>query len=159
MKSQLMYTTNPFDPNMIDPISNFKRRLKPTGGMWTCDMEVDDGKVTTEWASFVVEELPSSYRHKLDNCTKFIPKKGLKILNLVSVYDVEKYLYLPPNYEYHKLIDWEALAREYDGVHVEMGRYDNDIEYMVGGWDISSTLWLRPDWYESYSVIYRTEVE
>ena len=158
MKNQLMYTVEPFDPNRFDPITNQIKWLKPTGGMWTCDLMVEDGKVFSEWVPFVTDELPSRFRRKLNNCTKFVPRKGLKILEATTIYDIEQYLYLPPKYEYHKHVDWEKIGKEYDGVHVEMGRFDDTVEFLFAGWDISSTLWLNPDWYESYSVIYQTDV-
>lgn len=152
------YGCSKFDKEKFTPISNRMMSNKPHGGLWSCptkDFDID-WKTWSEHNEFALGKLEEHF--------DFILKDNAKILEIKDIKDLEKLpkVYVVDN-ELRSIldrdsmnmdIDFEALAKDYDGMMVWMYR-SIDIEpeimsfdgiyYKMYGWDVDTLLVFNPD--------------
>jgi hypothetical protein len=124
---------------------------EPVGGLWTSTLE----KGSSAWIDFVKNEIGGGVSRGAIFSTK-----GAKVYHINSKEDYESLkkrfkrepktytekLIMPRN----GLLDWEAISKVYDAVHVSDAEKiclmrSNDYVDELASWDIESTLWLNSD--------------
>jgi hypothetical protein len=130
----------------MDPISNKDYFNKPHGGLWTSTYRPethDSGWVEwCHWNDFGDVDSKSWYL--------LTPKADPNIYTIRSLDDLCRLLQeysvpLPrPGFERHYL-DFEALSKVYDGIHLtQEGQMETHLSFPENlyGWDCESTLWF-----------------
>lgn len=158
------YGSQKFDPKAFIPISNKMFSNKPSGGLWACPT-VDVDISWDQWSrdnEFCTDKLKEYFDFKL--------KRGAKILIIKNIKDLDKLPRVKSSDEHKDIIDWmkridsnilgqddidfEELAKNYDGIMVWMYR-SKDIDttkrlfdgmyYRMYGWDVDTLLVFNPD--------------
>ena len=131
----------------IKPVEN-ESFVKPRYGLWTSTYRPHN-KYASAWVEWCVTEMPKWIKNK--------PAILLEVKDYIKVFEIdtqhqlqELYALFPSKLGFKtyslKFIDWERVAKYYDGVHLtEAGqwrtRYSKPIN--LNGWDCESTLWFR----------------
>ena len=119
------------------------------GVLWTSSIrdDIDGGK--TDWEEFVDSE---QFDKPIKDSFVVAPEDDAKILSIESEDDLQ---FLQENYassgpEDFVVIDWDAVSKDYDAVHVSeeaarelklAGVANNSAT--LDGWDVESTAWFR----------------
>jgi hypothetical protein len=126
--------------------------IKPAGGLWTSSF-LEDGSCA--WIGSEAWEWHSSHLEGEPRLFALEPAEGLEILEIDGPRDLDRALseweredleadVSSSLSEMYALLDFEALAEEYDGIHLS-GRGAATTRHSqpsLYGWDCESTLWL-----------------
>lgn len=155
-----------FDTNKVEIDLTVREHInKPMKAFWTSSVKTEEGYISSEWVDFCVYD----YHYGLEiRPIKyiFVPKKNLKIYTIDSVEDylspeLKKMKPLESRYSFDiRLIDYKAMKESgYDGIHftsngASLGHCCGDevpfdVQYALNAIDVESTVWFRPDWFES----------
>lgn len=169
-KTYIHFGSDHFDPNKFCPIKNDTYQIdgqtilgfgKPLdGGLWASPAPIRKG-LRTEWERFVIRELSEERKERLASSFRFTLKDDAKIIYVEKPEDVFK---LPGRYRFPQeditkpekdfmnkfiarfyeeyYIDFEELVKQgFDGIEIQM---NNDLRYVLYGWDVSSLLIFNP---------------
>lgn len=154
------YGSSKFDRDLFIPVTNMLLHNKPLGGLWACPTK-DVDATWYEWS--ITQDFKTE---KLDKHFDFTIKDNAKIL---VINDVEQLTDLPrtkipedlecviSSFSSNEDIDFETLAKEYDGMLVYIYRSKeapelfSGIFYKLYGWDVDSLLVFNPDIIEEVS--------
>lgn len=134
------YGSNKFDMKKFREIENIPEFAKPKGGLWAS--RIDTEYSWKEWCEnneFGLDKLKESFKFKL--------KEDAKILTIENHVQLEK---LPRNKnnkitrEIFIALDFEKLAKEYDGIEVLISK-DQELYWKLYGWDCDSILIMNPN--------------
>ena len=148
------FGSSKFDRELFNPIHNRPFSNKPFGGLWACPVE-DKDIDWEEWCrreEFNLESLEEHFDFTIKDDSKIMVIKDIKDLDkLPRVKNPEFIL------EYDIMnsnIDFEELAKEYDGIMVWIYR-SSDIDltrmsfdgiyYRMYGWDVDTLVVFNPD--------------
>ena len=148
------FGSNKFDRELFNPIHNRPFSNKPFGGLWACPVE-DKDIDWEEWCrreEFNLESLEEHFDFTIKDDSKIMVIKDIKDLDkLPRVKNPEFIL------EYDTMnsnIDFEELAKEYDGIMVWIYR-SSDIDltrmsfdgiyYRMYGWDVDTLVVFNQD--------------
>lgn len=143
LKTQLFLSVATPMPELFLPITN-AQFVKPRGGLWTSTY---DG-LTSAWVEWCVAEQYGSF----DTTRWFLltPAPAMRVLTVDSVADMtalyEQYVDRSIGLPFLNAIDFEAMARDYDAMHVtERGQHATHLSLPrnLYGWDCESTCWFR----------------
>lgn len=152
------YGHSKFDKDLFIPIHNREFSNKPSGGLWSCptkDVDID-WKTWSEGNDFALGKLKEHFDFKLKDSAKILEIKDIKDLDkLPRISDrsqLKQYIKLIDSM--NSDIDFEELAKEYDGIMVWMYR-SKDIDketrmfdgmyYRMYGWDVDTLVVFNPD--------------
>ena len=158
-----------FSPEKIFPekMGGFKGtdkvRNKPFGSFWTCPLKWDKWYGwTSDWVWF-----SESNYWDINVAIVFTPRKDVKVFTVDTLEDLKEISTLSTydgefKEERFKVISFESLIQKgYDGIHAteravrELHSSFAGEEYGIDSlycWDLESTAWFYPDWYESFYI-------
>lgn len=130
----------------LHPVGNYHDLPcgKPSGGVWTSTYTPLE-KTESDWLRFCTQEHPYwipayGYLYSPDPAARLFTIDSVSDLqSLVSEYGVRK-VCCPP-YE----IDWNAVARDYEGVHLTRSGLAAGEAHGLESWDAECTVWFRID--------------
>lgn len=128
------------------PVSNDRLPVnKPDGGRWTSTWLGD--ALGSAWVQWCLNKKESWLQ---GDCYLITPRSGARIYVIDSLEDAQvlPLAKLPPmfNSDYIQCIDWLAVSRDYDAVHLtEKGQEATHLSFPLNlyGWDCESTVWFR----------------
>jgi len=150
---RLQLHTGSFLAHEIDEVLN--GTTKPGGGFWTSTFH-PQAKYASDWVKFWTSLKFKFGIKDFEKAVLLEVSPEAKVCHIDGVADLEKLIFKYPRVSIDSLkripidrmssgtIDWEALARDYDGVHLtrnaaaeihEMDRF--------AGWDCESTCWFK----------------
>lgn len=148
MKPQLVLMNKQFDVRkVVFDLNDCRLGVKPMSALWTSSAFEEDGKVISGWYNFLRydwydEETAEAMR-------KFVlyPKGSVRVFEVNGREDAERLPWKDAGF-FGRAIDFKALAKEYDGLHLteegncklHMGEFNP--------WDVESTVWFNVDWIE-----------
>ena len=125
--------------------------VKPASALWTSSAFKEGSKVISEWYNFLRydwydEETAVSMRKFL-----LYPKENARVFEVNGREDADRLPWKDVVWEdvgFFRVIDFEALAKEYDGLHLtEEGNCRLHMSEF-NPWDVESTVWFNVDWIE-----------
>lgn len=150
------YGHSKFDKSLFCPISNREFSNKPYGGLWSCptkDVDVD-WKTWSEGNDFSLDRLKEHFDFKIKDSAKILEIKDIKDLDKLPRIRNERIRTLLEFDRMNSDIDFEELAKDYDGIMVWMYR-STDISYetklfdgmyyRLYGWDVDTLVVFNPD--------------
>ena len=150
------YGHSKFDKSLFCPISNREFSNKPHGGLWSCptkDVDVD-WKTWSEGNDFSLDRLKEHFDFKIKDSAKILEIKDIKDLDKLPRIRNERIRTLLEFDRMNSDIDFEELAKNYDGIMVWMYR-STDISYetklfdgmyyRLYGWDVDTLVVFNPD--------------
>lgn len=154
MQEYIHYGNKKFKEELFRPIKNIENFVKPNGGLWAS--RITKERPYGDWREWVdAEHFSNEFGEKYgrDNFFKFQLKKDA---NILTIKRAEELLALPKIGAIFPLpfvvLDFEKLAKEYDGIEVLMSEEDKlDLEIGKGlywelyGWDCDSLLVFNKD--------------
>ena len=127
---------------LVQPITN-RMFIKPDGGIWTSSYNEEFG---SDWIRWMHSE--QFYNNGHEDVYLLKPRDDAKIYTINSYTDLLHLIkqYPPIITVFGKFLDFEAIAKDYDGIHLTYDgeiatRYTDDID--LYGWDVECTLWFR----------------
>ena len=145
------YGSNRFEKDKFKPIRNPQQYFnKPCGGLWTCPINLEWG-----WKEFG-EQIG---RSNMDKSFELILDSD-KILEIYSEYSAQDLPMIefdtPDFYSHNQTLDFEALAKEYDALHMPEFAMEStdDLPYEFYGWDVETVLIFNPDVIKLHHEIY-----
>lgn len=158
MKPQLRLHLNKHGTPCADTFVDVenRRHAKPLGGFWTSTFDKEIGSAWLDWAR---QEIPRMVSKKTRGSYLLLPKSAnICIINCIGDARILEKKYPHPQLESlhtygrpEQLLDWEAIAKDFDAVHLThqgykeiedlAGEYDYDCSFF--SWDCESTLWFR----------------
>lgn len=124
-------------PLLMAPIFNggadHRAVNKPMGGLWT---STRTGAARSEWVDWC-ERCAPEYVNGCRAWTLDIKPKGVRLFVVTCRADVER---LPMTDARRPSIDFEALARAYDGLRIQTPNIGWSLFKL---WDVESTIWFR----------------
>lgn len=139
-----VHTEEPRQERFNRPTNTDRPVHKPDGGLWTSTLRDDGSCAWLDWcrgADWGPEE--DAHLYALE------PAADISVLEIDSAEDLTRALekWERDNYpiSIYRLLDFEALAEEYDAIHLtERGVWQTRFSIPgFYGWDCESTLWLR----------------
>lgn len=150
------YGHSKFDKSLFCPISNREFSNKPYGGLWSCptkDVDID-WKTWSEGNDFSLDRLKEHFDFKIKDSAKILEIKDIKDLDKLPRIRNERIKTLLEFDRMNSDIDFEELAKDYDGIMVWMYR-STDISYetklfdgmyyRLYGWDVDTLVVFNPD--------------
>lgn len=150
------YGHSKFDKSLFCPISNREFSNKPYGGLWSCptkDVDID-WKTWSEGNDFSLDRLKEHFDFKIKDSAKILEIKDIKDLDKLPRIRNERIRTLLEFDRMNSDIDFEELAKDYDGIMVWMYR-STDISYetklfdgmyyRLYGWDVDTLVVFNPD--------------
>lgn len=150
------YGHSKFDKSLFCPISNREFSNKPEGGLWSCptiDYDID-WKEWSEREEFRLDKLKEHFDFKIKDSAKILEIKDIKDLDKLPRIRNERIKSLLEFDRMNSDIDFEELAKDYDGIMVWMYRSE-DIDketrmfdgmyYRMYGWDVDTLVVFNPD--------------
>jgi hypothetical protein len=129
-------------PALLTPLSNSFN--KPQGGFWTSTYLGQPA--ISAWAETcrreeLIDDFPDTYLLTVDPSARVLEIDGLETLRALMA----QYPYHKSGYEVNSFLDYEALAREYDGLHLTKDGQatTNYTKPTLMGWGCESTVWTR----------------
>lgn len=118
--------------------------IKPVGGLWTSTYRPETQD--SEWVEWCIAESfsePSTLQWSL-----LTPKQDARVAIVDTLADLQRFL---ASYEYSqslysRFLDFDSLARDYDGMHLtSSGQWATRLSMPdnLYGWDCESTVWFR----------------
>lgn len=142
MTTQLFVGSEP-RPDRLLPLEN--SGIKPRGGLWTCPYL--GAPPYSEWIEWCINnkfcDTPLFESWLLE------PRADVRILSFDTPDEWDRWLRLPYYSHDWRYIDFEALAQDYDGLHLSRAfiagrRFAvTGLCMTVSAWDVDSTLWFR----------------
>jgi len=127
---------------------------KPPGAFWTSTLGEHEGTTTSDWDAWVQENMPG---WREGTAAILAVEPGARVLTLRTMKDYRAFAerYARPGRQgalgMLLTFDWPAVARDYDGVHVECAvAVGHDALY---GWDAESTAWFNTDHLREVEVV------
>lgn len=145
MEVQLFLSNATPMPELFVPITN-RQFVKPAGGMWTSTY-IAEGH-TSGWINWCRDEEFGD----VDILRWFLltPSPGARVLTIDSIADMDAmytcYSDYSLSYAYLNMIDFEAMARDYDAMRITArGQWATRLclPRNLYGWDCESTCWFR----------------
>ena len=155
MREYIHYGSTEFRKELFMPIKNRENFVKPSGGLWSSPITRKSPK--GEWKEWVDGEGFSNgfkERYGDDNFFKFQLKRGSKILTIRSAKELRGLPQIKSEYYDfgNVLLDFEELAKEYDGIEVLISEEDKrglelgeGLYWELYGWDCDSLLVFNKD--------------
>lgn len=146
MKKQIFLGREMPTREKMQPVFNQKTFNKGGGGLWTSSHA--PGHLST-WAQWCRNNQPDWIEDKFIHAWVMQPKKGARILTINCLEDLieaHKTYELPAEIKYFTFLDYEEMARDYDGIHLtQKGEIETRYNPMPNlyGWDVESTFWLN----------------
>jgi hypothetical protein len=117
---------------------------KPRGGVWTSTY-TPHAPTESDWVRFCQESHPDWIPA---HGYLYAPASGVKIYRIDTADDLRALVKRcgdpardPPAFE----IDFEALARDYDGIHLTTAGLEQTHQRHLECWDAEGTCWSRPE--------------
>ncbi len=127
----------------ISPIKNEHCFTKPQGGLWASSIDAKFG-----WKDWCLRE--NFFTGKLERFFTFRLKPDAKIIHIYSIDDLENLPKLKTEFSSWTTLDFEQLAKEYDGIELHLSeeippkkkKKDswNSLYFELYGWDCDSIL-------------------
>lgn len=149
MKPQLvLMSKKQFDTKkVVFDLNDCGLGVKPASALWTSSAFKEGSKVISEWYNFLRydwydEETAVSMRKFL-----LYPKKNARVFEVNGREDADRLPWKDEGF-FSRAIDFEALEKEYDGLHLtEEGNCRLHMSEF-NPWDVESTVWFNVDWIE-----------
>ena len=143
---QLFINTTGFNPGKMHPVKNTNNPFyKPQGGLWTSTL-LPDGE--SAWTNFCDEA--NFHLDDVEYYTHIMVEPTAKLYRIDTMADLKKIASVEPTLKKWGYIDFEELAKEYDGIYLsEQGllatRVFDMLEHPINlnTWDTECTLWFR----------------
>lgn len=141
MKTQLFVGDEP-KPELLIPPTNGTLTM-PLGGLWTATWLANER--SSDWAKWCIQE---KFRPiKPEQFWLLEPDKSARIYEVDSLSDLIELqsLYSLQLGNYYDTLDFEAMSRDWDGLHLTLAGQQRTRHTMPNlyGWDVESTCWFR----------------
>ena len=127
------------EPGMLRPIRN-REFIKPQGGLWTSTYNNEHG---SDWIRYMYNSrydlLQDRESSKPYYFTLLYPGPQTKVLTIHTINDFNWLMHFYPDGHFP---DFEALTKEWDGIHLTANGQRETVLKLYG-WDCESTLWFR----------------
>jgi hypothetical protein len=128
----------------LAPIKN-REHFKPEGGLWTSTYHPQCGSNWVQWCLGEGWEVPPEERWQ----SMLLVPAPARVFIIDARADLERLAARYPGpviAHWAALLDWEAIAKDYDAVHLTargqaMTRFS--YPHNLYGWDVECTLWCR----------------
>jgi hypothetical protein len=137
----------------VPSVRNDRKAIgKPLGGFWTSSYDPDYGSGWVRWC------VAHRYNEPLDlDWTVLSVDKSARVAVIESAADLAALIKCyPRTLRGRRGLDFEALSKEYDGLHLTNRGYSRTQSTRFGpaliGWDCESTVWLRWAFSDSHEV-------
>lgn len=143
---------------------SFKHFYKPNGGLWSSEF-ISKIYCISQWHDYLLYEDPETAAYKdLTAGALFTLKKEANILTIDSKQKVIEVSKKYPSYHYMlihndienklKIIDYEALSKDYDGVYVAFNQLGyNEITSTFNSWSVDTLLLFNLDCIKEYQSV------
>lgn len=134
------YGHDTFEKEKFEPVKNRLDASKPKGGLWAS--RVDSPNNWKDWCEsngFGTEKLNTSFMFTLKEDAKV-----LRITNSKQLEQLPKMKNPLPIPTMWSMIDYEALATEYDALEVQISE-DHELYFNLYGWDCDSIVIMNPE--------------
>jgi hypothetical protein len=136
----------------FEPVEGHHLPVKPNGGMWTSTF-TPDAEYDSDWLRWSSSEGfyggTCGWKMEVKDDLAIVEVDGMDDLwSIVEQYEAETYKGRPAQQLREYVIDFEALARDFDGMHLtEEGQVKTRMPGMgapnLYGWDSECTLWFN----------------
>jgi hypothetical protein len=145
-RRQLFAGTTAFAPGKLLPVTNYDNpTFKPRGGLWTSALRADGESAWTMFCKKADFDIA-----KLKTYTVLAVLPTAKLYRIDTLADLQAIAELEPRLKMWGHIDFEKLARSYDGIYLsEQGLAANRTldclsqPLNLNTWDVECTLWFR----------------
>lgn len=134
------YGHEKFNKDKFQPVENRLDASKPKGGLWASRVDSPNGwKDWCESNEFGTEKLNTSFMFTLKDDAKV-----LRITNTKQLEQLPKMKNPLPIPTMWSMIDYEALATEYDALELLISE-DHELYFSLYGWDCDSIVIMNKD--------------
>lgn len=132
------YGHTKFEPDRFKEIKNRFFFVKPSGGFWASPVDAKWG-----WKDWCEAE---DFREcNIENSFKFTLKDTANVIHIHSVDDLEMLPKIGSNVTDQVLLDFEKLCNDgVDAIELHLSD-DNELYWVLYGWDCDSILIMNPD--------------
>lgn len=143
---------------------SFKYFYKPNGGLWSSEF-ISKLYCISQWHDYLLYESPETAAYKdIESGALFTLKENANILTIESKEKIIELAKQYPSYHYMlihndientlKIIDYEALSKDYDGIYVSFNKLSyNNIASTFNSWSVDTLLLFNLDCIKEYQSV------